>query len=605
MNTSTSRSLIQDAPIPVASLDKSFHFIGCSKIWKKEFDLVHSDLVGEPMPSLMPGLFEALQPAMKEVLQGKMMVSDGEKIAMKNGETAWFSWRMSPWRLEDDTIGGIIAIIENVTTRKRKEELLRKAKEVARIGGWELDLKSSTLFWTDVTKIIHEVPQAYSPTLEEGISFYKAGKDREAISLLVSEAIHKGRPWDTELQIVTAKGNCLWVRAKGEAELVNGACVRLYGTFQDIDKEKRAELAYQEVSDRLTIATNASKIGIWDYNIVENELIWDDHMYELYGIQKDSFNGVVEAWEACVHEEDKERSQREVEMAINGEKDFNSEFRVVWSDGSVRHIKAESVVKRNAEGEPLRMIGTNWDITAIKKSEEKLKELLETTNRQNESLLNFAHIVSHNLRSHSTNLSMLTDLILNDKLETVEKTEGLKLLKEASGSLSETILHLNEVVNIRTSPEQQLEEINLFDAVENAKKSIVALLLDEKVVCDNKLSKDVNVLAIPAYLESVLLNLFTNAIKYCHPERKPHIELNSRQDKDYVILDFKDNGLGIDLEKHGSKLFGMYKTFHRHKEAKGIGLFITKNQVDAMQGKIEVDSTVNVGTTFRVFFKKS
>lgn len=605
LKTAISRSLIQDAPIPVASLDRSFHFIGYSKIWEKEFGLSDAELVGKPMASLMPELFQALQPALNEVLEGKMKRSDGEKISFDNGETAWFSWRMSPWRTENDAVGGVIAIVEDVSERKRKEALLRKAKHVARIGGWELDLRSNSLFWTEVTKEIHEVPEDYVPTLEEGINFYKPGKDRESISLLVSEAMQKGTPWDTELQIVTAKGNHLWVRAKGEAERVQGECIRLFGTFQDIDKEKRAELAYQEVSDRLAVATNAAKIGIWDYDIVNNELIWDDHMYELYGINKDTFTGVFEAWEACVHEEDKERSQRGVEMAINGEKDFSSDFRVVWPNGEIRHIKAESVVKRNAKGEPLRMIGMNWDITAIRKSEEKLKELLATTNRQNESLMNFAHIVSHNLRSHSTNLSMLTDLILNDKLSKEERDGGLRLLGEAASSLSETILHLNEVVQIQTKPEQGLEVLNLYEAVEKVAKNIGQLLHDEKVVCANKLPEDVQVLAVPAYLESILLNLFTNAIKYRHPDRTPHLELSVRNDKDYHILDFKDNGLGIDLEKHGSKLFGMYKTFHRHKEAKGIGLFITKNQIAAMQGKIEVESTVNVGSTFRVYFKKS
>ena len=101
-------------------------------------------------------------------------------------------------------------------------------------------------------------------------------------------------------------------------------------------------------------------------------------------------------------------------------------------------------------------------------------------------------------------------------------------------------------------------------------------------------------------VDSVLLNLFTNSIKYSSPRRKPKITVSSKKKGKNIIVDFKDNGLGINMERHGKKLFGMYKTFHQHEDAKGIGLFITKNQIEAMDGKIEVESAVDKGTTFRV-----
>ena len=184
----------------------------------------------------------------------------------------------------------------------------------------------------------------------------------------------EGKPWDVELQIVTAKGRDVWVRAKGEAEIVNGKCVRLYGTFQDIDENKKSELRFQVLSDRLTIATNAAEIGIWDYDLVNNALVWDDHMYRLYGIKKDDFTGEVEAWESCVHPEDKERCNQEIEMALRGEKEFKTEFRVEWPNKEIRYLRAESVVKRDAAGKPIRMIGTNWDITSEKNCRKKAQK---------------------------------------------------------------------------------------------------------------------------------------------------------------------------------------------------------------------------------------
>ena len=106
----------------------------------------------------------------------------------------------------------------------------------------------------------------------------------------------------------------------------------------------------------------------------------------------------------------------------------------------------------------------------------------------------------------------------------------------------------------------------------------------------------------PAYFESILQNLVSNAIKYRSPERSPIVQINLIQENDYVLLEVTDNGLGIDLQKYGSRIFGMYKTFHRNKDAKGLGLFITKTQIEAINGKIEIASTVNMGTSFKVYF---
>ena len=120
----------------------------------------------------------------------------------------------------------------------------------------------------------------------------------------------------------------------------------------------------------------------------------------------------------------------------------------------------------------------------------------------------------------------------------------------------------------------------------------------------NSVSDEFSVNFIPAYLDSILLNLTTNAVKYSNPKTNSKLEFFEEENDDYKILCVKDNGLGIDLNKHKDHIFGMYKTFHKHKNATGIGLFITKNQIESLAGKIEVESQVGVGTTFRIFFKK-
>ncbi|MEI7752000.1 MAG: PAS domain S-box protein [Candidatus Omnitrophota bacterium] len=130
--------------------------------------------------------------------------------------------------------------------------------------------------------------------------------------------------------------------------------------------------ALQQVTDRLTLAAQAGGVGIWDYDVVNNKLVWDDQMYHLYGITKSQFGGAYEAWQAGVHPDDRQRGHDEIQQSLRGEKDFNTQFRVLWPSGEIRDIRALAIVQRNASGDPLRMIGTNWDITEQKRAEEEI-----------------------------------------------------------------------------------------------------------------------------------------------------------------------------------------------------------------------------------------
>ena len=126
---------------------------------------------------------------------------------------------------------------------------------------------------------------------------------------------------------------------------------------------------------------------------------------------------------------------------------------------------------------------------------------------------------------------------------------------------------------------------------------------ESQITITHSIPNNLVVNAIPAYLDSILLNLFTNAIKYRSPERKATLEIDYEINDNYTVINFKDNGLGVNLEKNGHKIFGMYKTFHGNEDAKGIGLFITKNQIESMDGKIEVESETGYGSNFKIYLK--
>lgn len=250
------------------------------------------------------------------------------------------------------------------------------------------------------------------------------------------------------------------------------------------------------------------------------------------------------------------------------------------------------------------MRGVFQDIDDVKQKEINLKKTSEIVSSQNSRLFNFAHIVSHNLRSHSSNLTLIVQIM--EGLETVEeKLEFLDSIKDVSHSLNATIEHLNEIVTIQTNIDQNREFISFSKTLNQVKASINQIISSSNAIINSDFSQVESIKYIPAYLESILLNLLTNAIKYKHPDVDPIIHISTSldyKDNNRVVLKVKDNGSGIDLEKFGDKLFGMYKTFHYNKDARGIGLFITKNQIESLNGEISVESKKHNGTTFTIKF---
>jgi PAS domain S-box-containing protein len=162
----------------------------------------------------------------------------------------------SPTYDSDQNLTGIIGISSDISEQKKLEGLLNEANILARMGSYEVDLVNNTSYWSSITKEIHEVNKDFIPDIESGINCYKAGESRDAISLAVKEAIEKNIPFDLELQIVSAKGNECWVRVIGKTESREGKCIRLYGSFQDIDKIKKTEITLKEMNKSLENYTN-------------------------------------------------------------------------------------------------------------------------------------------------------------------------------------------------------------------------------------------------------------------------------------------------------------------------------------------------------------
>ncbi|HZX57546.1 MAG TPA: PAS domain-containing sensor histidine kinase [Mucilaginibacter sp.] len=269
-------------------------------------------------------------------------------------------------------------------------------------------------------------------------------------------------------------------------------------------------------------------------------------------------------------------------------------------DGRVRHTIV-NYFPDVADGKVQGFYTHVADVTAIKLLEKELIQSNEVVTQQNKRLRNFANIVSHNLNTYAFNLESILGFFIEAESEK-EKNQMLDYLKAISAGFSSTIKNLNEIVDAQNQGKEKCEWVTLNDYIEKAIGMLSNQVGANHALILNRIDTDIKLYVNPAYLDSIILNLLTNAIKYRHPDRIPLIELTTEINDNELGLKVTDNGLGIDLEKHRKELFGMYKTFHGNADAKGIGLFITRFQAEAAGGHIEVQSEVNKGSTFTVYF---
>ncbi len=246
-------------------------------------------------------------------------------------------------------------------------------------------------------------------------------------------------------------------------------------------------------------------------------------------------------------------------------------------------------------------LGIATDITDLKKTKKDLEILADHLHKQNSQLLNFAHITSHNLRSPVSNLNSLLHFY-KESTSDQDKAVLFSKFEIVIHHLTSTLNELIESLKIQGDLGKERELLSFEDSLKKIEETLAGSIIDTKAVISHNFSK-AKVMEYPkSYLESILLNLCSNAIKYRSPQRVPNIHFETNAINDEIVMTVTDNGLGIDLKRHGGKLFGLNKTFHRHPEAKGVGLFITKTQVEAMGGKIFAESEVGVGTTFTIIF---
>ncbi|PJJ83245.1 sensor histidine kinase [Mucilaginibacter auburnensis] len=443
--------------------------------------------------------------------------------------------------------------------------------------------------------------------------------DLQADLALVASVLRGERDGFTmEKRYIHKNGNIIYaLLAVALVKSKNGDPLYFISQVNDITQLKTLEFALKESVDKMKSIQNAStRVGVVETDLNGLIRVFNTGAENLLGYTSQE---VVDLHSPLLFHNKTEIAERKSHLAqlysrpiiglealvINLKTNAfeTQEWNLVRKDGSEFAVQTTVTPVKNADNDVVGYLFIFFDITLLKDAEQEVKTLLDVTREQNNRLLNFAHIVSHNLRSHSGNIGMVLELMQEETPESTQN-EFYPLLQKASNNLTDTIAHLNEIVLMSTGVEKSMVFLNLAEYVDRALLNIQAIILENNAVVKNEVEKEVFVRAVPAYLESIILNLLTNALKYKSPFRSPIINISAIADDTHVSIVVKDNGSGIDLKLHGNKLFGMYKTFHGNRDARGIGLFITKNQVEAMGGSIEVASKINVGTVFTIYLQK-
>jgi len=278
------------------------------------------------------------------------------------------------------------------------------------------------------------------------------------------------------------------------------------------------------------------------------------------------------------------------------------EWRHLKKDGTIIDVE---VVLHEVEqnGVPCRMAVIH-DITGEKKHKLEKERMIEELIRTNHDLQQFSYITSHNLRAPISNLMGILALLDTSAIADETSAELLEGIKQSTEDLNHTVNDLVQVLIIKSGSESSYETASLSASYRKVQATIPQLIKEARATIATDFSAADTVLFNTAYLDSILLNLTTNAIRYRSPERPLEISIHSEMLDDYILLSFSDNGSGINLERYGDRIFGLYQRFHDHPDSKGLGLYMVKTQITQLGGKISVESRPDQGTTFNIYFKK-
>ncbi len=508
----------------------------------------------------------------------------------------------------DPSIKGIVLNSRDITERKKLTEdlavntdRLKTAQKIARLGYFEYDFLNSSYFFSEE---FYEVLDLTNEKLDSW-NFEEVEKlihpaDKKRVKVQVEKAIKNAMDFTSEMRLIMKNGKQKIISAIGVAiKNRSGHFEKLSVTLQDITDTRMATLAFQTMEGRFRSLFENSIDGVLITSPAGVNISANPAMCRLLGYTEKELLALDRSQLMDV------ASDEVTDMISSKEQHgmFIGEIFLKHKQGYFIPVEISSIKMKDAEGN-IYFSNIIRDITQKKKIEEEQKSLTQELIKNNQDLQQFSFITSHNLRAPVANLISLLSLF--DKENPAEEFNKLLIDKfeEATKQLNSTLNDLINVLVIKSNTNVEKEILSFSLIYENVKKTLESLLYESGGTITADFSEIDAISYNRIHLESIFLNLLSNAIRYRAPERKLKLSVKSYQADQWVIVSFTDNGLGIDLKRYGDRIFGLYQRFHQSKEGKGLGLYMVNSQVNAMGGKIEVESEPDKGTTFKLFFKK-
>jgi PAS domain S-box-containing protein len=414
----------------------------------------------------------------------------------------------------------------------------------------------------------------------------------------------KTEKWQDQYRFRCADGTYKYVLDRGFLlKDDRGRAIRMIGAIQDITKQKEEEQRLKLLETVITQSKDS--ILITEANSAARKIPKIVYVNPAFSQMSGYQSNEIIGKSPNIFKGPKSDSDelKKLLRAIKNEEECLIETITYTKQKEEYWVRFSMIPIFNNEGIISHWISIQRDITDEKKLETEKEHLIRELTQNNKDLKQFSYITSHNLRAPLSNLIGLLNLIEDIPVENTELEEIIGGFTKSTHLLNETINDLVKVIIIKDNPSMQKEEVSLQEVFENVFSQLSFQIELHKPIIKLKFDRVPLLNTNKAYIESILLNLLTNSIKYKSENRKLKISIMAEQIDHKAILTFKDNGIGIDLERNRDKVFGLYQRFHNYPDSKGLGLYLVKSQVETMGGTISIDSEVNKGTTFTITFK--